>query len=91
MKRENTENTNVPVKTIHFLTILSAKNPKNSIVIPVIIVNVNVNVPNGAVFPPNPKKFEIINKFGEIMLEIEDTKETTIIKSIIERVDLFFL
>jgi len=55
VRNENIEKIIVPMKTIHFLIILSAKIPKINIAIPVKMVNENVSTPNGVVFPPNPK------------------------------------
>jgi len=52
---ENIEKIIVPMKTIHFLIILSAKKPNINIAIPVKMVNENVSIPKGVVFPPNPK------------------------------------
>ena len=79
---EKIENIKEPQITIHFLTILSAKYPKISIVSPERKVNDEVKTPNGTVFSPKPKYAEIRRRFGEIMFETELIKVTVAINKI---------
>jgi hypothetical protein len=53
--KENNEKSSDPINTINFLTILSARYPNMSILIPVKIIKQKVKNPRGAVSPPNPK------------------------------------
>jgi hypothetical protein len=63
------EKSREPMRTIHFLTNLSARYPNNNIVNPEMIVNVETRAPNGVVSPPNPKYAEIVRRLGETIFE----------------------
>ena len=80
-----------PNNKILLRIILSAKNPNINIDIPDRMMKEKAKIPNGVIFLPNPKYFDITSRFGEIIYWAELIKATIVINNIKESIELFLV